>query len=134
MAVVDASIWVALFQENDVFHKQAKMIIQHLFDSEETINVPAIVFVEVSGAIRRRTGKPRHASHAIAKMHALNLEIRAVDEYFGFFAADITARLGMRGADALYVALAKEVGEVLYTFDQEQITRGGQEVETRELV
>ncbi len=37
----------------------------------------------------------------------------------------------MRGADALYVALAKEVGEVLYTFDQEQLTRGGQEVETR---
>ena len=49
---------------------------------------------------------------------------------FARAAADVSARLGVRGADAFYIALAKECGDVLYTFDEEQKKRCTDEVET----
>jgi predicted nucleic acid-binding protein len=131
MAVIDASVWVALFQEKDVFHLRATQLLDEVVAGGHPIKVPALVFAEVAGAMRRRTGKLKHASNAVAKMHDLDLDVREIDDNFGRLAADIAGRLGMRGADAFYVALAKETGSVLYTFDDEQRQRGGEEVETK---
>lgn len=128
MAVIDASVWVALFQEGDVFHSRALRLLNGLIENGEPINVPAIVFAEVVGAIRRRTGKMKHATAVLAKMQSLNLGIRDVDDHFGRFAANIAIQLGIRGADATYVALAKETGDILYTFDEEQCKRANQTV------
>jgi predicted nucleic acid-binding protein len=38
-------------------------------------------------------------------------------------ATNIAAHYGLRGADAIYVAVAKQVGIPLLTWDNEQLTR-----------
>lgn len=130
MAVVDASIWVAAFHEKDKFNKIAFGFLENLVALGDPIRVPAIVYAEVAGAIRRRTKNLHITNKVLAKMHALDLDIREIDTDFARSAADIAAHLEMRGADSFYVALAKEFGEALYTFDDEQAKRGSVEVET----
>lgn len=129
MAIIDASVCAAIFLEGDRFNKKAQRFLGKLVEQDETLRVPAIVFAEVAGAIRRRTGKPRLASGAVAKMLSLGLESREVDESSARAAADVAARLGVRGAGAFYIALAKECGDTLYTFDDEQKSRASNEVE-----
>jgi predicted nucleic acid-binding protein len=83
-----------------------------------------ILVVETAAALSRLTGAPMVAHNAIAHLHnfapmnLIPLEQSLVDE-----AADTAADLGLRAADAMYVALAKRLGVPLVTFDQEQITK-----------
>lgn len=89
------------------------------------------MFAEVAGAIRRRTGKFRLASNSVARMESFGVEVGDINIAFSKSTADVAARLGLRGADSFYVALAKDLGDVLFTFDEEQQKRAKDEVETR---
>jgi len=46
-------------------------------------------------------------------------------------AGGVAANLGLRGADAVYIALAQQLGVTLVTWDREQLTRGAAMVLTR---
>lgn len=51
-------------------------------------------------------------------MQLLPLEQALVDE-----AASLAAQFGLKGMDSFYVAVAKQLGIPLVTFDQEQLTK-----------
>jgi len=74
MAVVDASVWIAGFRESDAFHEQAQYIIQSLIAGQERINMPAIAFTEVAGAIKRETKAILHTLTKRFKTVPLSLE------------------------------------------------------------
>ncbi|MDP2691198.1 MAG: PIN domain-containing protein [bacterium] len=44
--IVDSSVWVAFFNENDYFHEEAYSLIKQLLIEENKIIIPEIVFVE----------------------------------------------------------------------------------------
>ena len=46
-------------------------------------------------------------------------------------AASLAANMRLRGADALYVAAAAELGDPLVTWDDEQLMRGGRHILVR---
>ena len=48
-----------------------------------------------------------------------------VDHDLGYEATRIAIDLGMRGADAMYVALAHKLGAPLVSLDREHVTRAG---------
>ena len=120
MVVVDSSVWVPLFKEDDKFREQAKKIFQSIELKQERICIPAIVFTEVAGAIKRTTKDKGLASAAVYEMKDMNLNVFADFERLEPIATDIAIQHSIKGADAYYLAVAELTRSKLYTFDKQQ--------------
>ncbi len=91
----------------------------------ELLAAPALLLAEVAGAVSRRTGRPELAARAIDLLEQLpNSRLVTVDPQLARLAARLAGQLGLRGGDALYVALAQQLGFTLVTWDREQAERG----------
>ena len=124
MFVVDASVWVARYVADDVHHAGAR---QWIFDTVSRgldVFEPSIVLPELAGAVARRTGNARYGVSAATELIALpGIDMVPVDTQLARLSAELAASLGLRGADAAYVATAVEQEAVLITLDQEMMSR-----------
>ena len=126
MYVVDASVWVSRFVPNDVYHRPSYQWLEGALNRSELLAAPALLLVEVAGAASRRTGRPDLAARAVDLLEQLpNSRLVTVDAQLGRLAARVAGQHGLRGGDALYVALAQQLGFSLVTWDREQVERGG---------
>jgi predicted nucleic acid-binding protein len=123
--VVDASVWVSWFVPADAHHDPSRRWMSAQVAQGEPIVAPLLVLAEVAGAVARRTGLSALGAHAVSLVrHLPNARLVAVDEELAQLGALVAAQLRLRGADALYVALARRLGIPLVTWDQEQRERG----------
>lgn len=123
--IVDASVWVARFLLGDVNHASAAGCITHALRRGERLVIPVLAWAEVVGAIARRSGSNEAALGALALMQQRRwIDAIAVDGTLGRQAALLAAEHRLRGADAVYVALAAARGQPLVTLDQEMLERG----------
>ena len=91
----------------------------------EPVAAPLLVLAEVAGAVARRTGVSELGARAVSQMQRLpNARLVPVDTELAQLGAQLAAELRLRGADALYVALARRLSIPLVTWDQEQRERG----------
>jgi predicted nucleic acid-binding protein len=125
--ISDASVWVAFFLIADVTHAPSFAWIDQHTAAGGMLVAPAILLTEVAAALSRRLGSatgPQMALQAAATLARLPLmQIVPMDEPLVTTATDLAARLGLRGADALYVAVAQRLSLPLLTWDGEQLTR-----------
>lgn len=85
---------------------------------------PALLLAEVGGAISRRTGDPALGKRAIAQLESLpGLRLVEMDNELVHEAACLAAELGLRGADSVYVAVARQLNLPLVTFTVDQRER-----------
>jgi predicted nucleic acid-binding protein len=71
------------------------------------------------------TGRLQAAIRTVSLVQRLpNVRLFLVDHYFAHISANLAAELRLRGADALYVALASRMGIPLVTWDSQQLQRG----------
>ncbi len=85
---------------------------------------PALLLPEVGGAITRRTGDSTLGRRAITRLERLpGLRLVEMDNQLVKEAARLSAKLGLRGADSLYVATAHRLSLPLVTFDMDQRER-----------
>ena len=127
--VVDPSVWVSRFVPADVHHIVSRDWLRTQIHSGMLVVVPSIVLAEVSGALSRRTRVPSlglRVASAIRRIPGLRLV--SVGGALAQLAADVAANRGMRGADAVYVALVSHLNLPLVTWDQEQLERSGRDV------
>ncbi|HSH80031.1 MAG TPA: type II toxin-antitoxin system VapC family toxin [Herpetosiphonaceae bacterium] len=131
MTVADASVLVAHLHHQDRFHQQSTAwIAQHLLNGGEIVG-PRLVLAEVAGAIARRTGDPALGHAAVQQLLVIpRVRLVPVTDELADYAATLAAELRLKGADAVYLAVAAEFGMPLVTWDQEQRTRGAQLVIT----
>ena len=123
--VTDASLWVAHFVIQDMFHLAVKTWLNRLMQGDFELLAPALLLTEVAGAIARRTGRSDLGQRAAAHLEYLpGLRLIALDTALVMAATDLTARLRLRGADAYYVAVASSLNLPLVTVDDEQAQRG----------
>lgn len=131
--VLDASVLVALFSPHDPFHARAVALFTSLQERHADILIPTLALTEVTAALFRRTQNYDFAHTALRTLKessVLRLEEVTVD--LATRAARLVKYAPLRGADAIYVALAELEDAVLYTFDNEQRERGKVLVDTRE--
>lgn len=122
--VVDTSVWASSLLPNDSNHIAARNWIGQHVSSGGRLVAPILLVVETSATMARLTQNPTLARNAVSQlysfglMHLLPLDQALVDE-----AADLAAQFGLKGMDSFYVAVAKQLGIPLVTFDREQLTR-----------
>ena len=120
MVVIDASVRVSFYKNDDKFHEQANNILRSLDPDEERILVPAIAFTEVAGVIKRTSNDDNVAWETI-----LNMKDMVSKTFVDFaklepVATKIAVIHAIRGADAYYLAVAEITRSKLYTFDEQQ--------------
>ena len=124
MYTVDASVWINAFDQRENGHVDSREFLQLIKIHGLEVAVPTLMLVEVAGTISRTRGD---INQAIAFAEAL-----AVLPHVTFYDLDNTAahqslilaaNRKLRGADAVYAALALQVGSTLVTLDKEQLNR-----------
>ncbi len=132
MAVVDASVYVALINAHEEAHADAWAWLREVHAGGEEIAAPVILVTEVAAAISRGLGEPALAWRAVQQILSRNVvELVPVAIPMAERAADIAIDHRIRGADALYVALAEHRRDELVTLDRQQLERGAAVIPTR---
>jgi predicted nucleic acid-binding protein len=100
--------------------------------SNDRLVAPTLLVTEVAGAIRRLTGTQTFASRVVEKLVELSgVAFIGLDQERARRAASLAAETGLRGADAVYLALAQEMQETLVTVDRQQADRSAGIVDVR---
>jgi predicted nucleic acid-binding protein len=121
---LDSSIIVSSLLEKEPRHKEALEIWTAVVSGNYFAIMPYSVFVEVVAAIRRRTGSEKLAREV--KLKLLNIETISfvvLDDKSANQAADLAAKTGVRGMDALVIQVAKEFRTELISFDDEMVLK-----------
>lgn len=122
--VLDASVYVAMLKQEEPNHAASQKWYNDALASGTSLVAPLPFLAEVAGAISRSTGDTQLAEAVIAQIQSLGvIELIPVNDFLGVRAAEIAARYRLRGCDALYVAVAEQLGAVLVSLDQEQLAR-----------
>lgn len=132
MAVVDASVYVALVHADEPGHAESWAWLRFAQIQGETLRAPAILAAEVAAAIRRGTESPELAHQIVQQLLTFNVvELVPVSVHLAGRAAVIAADHRLRGCDAVYVALADQWDDVLVTLDRQQLERGADLIVTQ---
>lgn len=130
MAVVDASVWVAMLRKNDPFYDRCRRWWETSTQAHLKLYVPSIVLAEVAAAVARRDDNNAHATKALALVQESGVEIIDVSVSLALRAAELGIKYRLRGCDAVYVALAEHLKVPLVTLDREQLERTINAIET----
>ncbi len=124
MYTVDASVWVNAFDQQEPGHLVSRQFLEALRKQALPIVVPNLVLAEVAGAIGRTRRTPVAAqTFAMALSRLPHVTVRVLDEACVLHALTLAAQQGLRGADAVYAAVAQDAGYTLVTLDNEHLTR-----------
>lgn len=130
--VVDASVFVADARPGEPYHAEAMALLRALADRDLVLVLPAIALTEVAAAIARATDDAALAVEAAAMYRSWpGARVLPVDEVLADLAAQVAAEERLRGCDAVYVALAQQLGATLVTLDGEQLERSPSTVSAR---
>jgi predicted nucleic acid-binding protein len=69
------------------------------------------------------------ANKSIHVIEALGVEVYDLDEPLAKLATELASQLAIKGADAVYVALARDLADSLVTFDKQQSERAAKIVD-----
>ena len=132
MAVIDASVYVALINAAESDYASSWTWFEKAQSAQEPISAPVILLAEVASAVSRGIGNTRLA-HAVVEQlqHAKVVELVPVTQAMAARAAAIAGDYRIRGCDAIYLALAEQLGDYVVTLDQQQLQRGAAVVTTR---
>ncbi len=125
MIVIDASVWLSVILSEDKHHPEARAWSGLMLLNGTELAVPAHFPAEVIGVLQR-TGNPENIiESAIATLTGAGpLTMHPVTVELGLFSVEVARRTAVRGADAVYLALAARLEAPLVTWDRQQRERG----------
>jgi predicted nucleic acid-binding protein len=133
MAVIDASVYVALVNAREEHHGSSWAWFEQAKRSQEPIAAPVILLAEVAAALTRGIGDRTLAHRVVEQLERSEaIELVPVTLALAEQAATIAAYHGIRGCDAVYVALADRLADVLVTLDRQQLERAASVVTASE--
>ena len=132
MYTVDASVWVNSFDYREEGHQCSRQVLQLLRARSLPVIVPNLVLAEVAGAISRTRQDGERAGAFVAALQQLpNVRFLPLDRGLAQRAAGLAGQHRLRGADAVYAAVAAQSGCTLLTLDSEHLLRLAPIVPTR---
>lgn len=124
MAVIDTSVYVALINQHEPGYQASWTWLNLVRAQNEQLVAPAILVPEAAAALSRGMGNRQLAHRVIDRlMRSRLIELFPVTITLAERTAEIAADYKIRGCDAVFVALAEQLGVELVTLDNEQLTR-----------
>ncbi len=122
--VIDASVWVSTVLIRDSNHAAALAWVNRHLLNGGSFTAPILLMTETASAVARITGRALRGHQVAAQLYDMpEMKLVQIDEALVDEATYLAADLGLRGADAYYVAVARILALPLITFDQEQLSR-----------
>jgi len=121
---IDASVFVNAFNPHEDGHDGSLAFLATIHRQSDPVIVPSLLLVEVASAVARATNDPEGAlaySESIAALPYVS--VIALTSALARQAASLAAQHRLRGADAVYVAVARRYGTTIASRDREQRTR-----------
>ncbi len=132
MAVIDASVYVALFDRDDPEHRACQSWFSAAAKAGDLVLAPCLILSEVAAAVSRGRNDAVLAARIVSLLeNSAIVRLVPVSCELASRAARIAADQRIRGADAIYVALAQQVDDKLVTLDRQQLQRGAAVVVTQ---
>lgn len=123
---IDASVFVNACNPHEPGHAASLRVLTLLQERGDPIILPSLLVTEVASAVARATGDTAGALEYVEAIAALpNVTLVTMTPAVARQAAGLAAAHRLRGADAVYVAVAVRYGTVLITRDAEQRARSG---------
>ncbi len=128
MIVVDASVWVSAWISHEAQHAISRAWLNRVI-VDEVLIVPSLALAEIAGAISRVSGSAAAARRAVDSIEQFpNLQIVVPDLQVWMTAVRLAADRKLRGADAVYVAMALLLECPFATWDREIVRRAARDV------
>jgi len=131
---IDSSVIVASLREQEGAHQKSKAFMTEVIEGEHTAYESTIVPVEVTAAIRRRTGSRKLARQV--KQNLLNLDsfiFCGLSKSRMESAARIAEKVSLKGMDAIITQIAQEKDTSLVTLDKELKNKAKSVVEIQDM-
>jgi predicted nucleic acid-binding protein len=121
---VDASVFLNAFNPYEEGHEESRALLARFAENAVPVIVPNLLRVEVAAAVARGRGDAGLARRFAETLLRLpHLVVVPLDDQLAASAAGLAADLRLRGADAVYGAVALRFGCGLVTRDKEQLER-----------
>ncbi len=122
---IDASVFVNAFNPQEDGHLQSLQILTAIQERGDPMIVPTLLLAEVASAVARGSDDSAGAiRYAIATAALPHLTLVTLTPAMARQAAELAAAHRLRGADAVYLTVARRYGTTLVSRDEEQRTRG----------
>jgi predicted nucleic acid-binding protein len=122
---IDASVFVNAFNPRERGHGESLQILAVIQERGDPIIVPTLLVAEIASAVARAANDTRGALEYANAVAALpHLTLVSLTSAIAARAAELAATHRLRGADAVYLAVAQRYATTLVSRDDEQLTRG----------
>jgi predicted nucleic acid-binding protein len=123
--VVDTSVWVSAHQSEDVHFSESLSWYEFWTVRELELHFPLLVVPEIAGVLSRKGIPPADVAKSIGDLVGSRTSLlHELDLTNSLLAARVSASTGLKGADAVFVALAAWLDLPLVTWDRQQRERG----------
>lgn len=125
MLTIDANVFASSSSLADKLNAESEEFLRRVGQQKLKIYCPTLLLPEVASAIIRPTSNINAARITLASVESFpNIGFVGLTELGSQAAVQIAITCRLRGADAVYVAVAQEYRTTLITWDQELLTRG----------
>lgn len=124
---IDASVFVNAFNPRERGHSESLQILAAVQERGDLIIVPTLLVAEIASAVARAADDSVGAleyANAVAALPQLTLV--SLTPAMAGRAAELAATHRLRGADAVYLAVAQRYATTLISRDDEQLARGAE--------
>lgn len=122
---IDASVLVNAFNPHEKGHGASLELLAAIEERGDPVIVPTLLLPEIASAIARATGDDAGAiRYAVATASFPNLTLIPLSSGMAHEAAALAPVHGLRGADAVYLAVARRYGTTLVSRDRVQLAAG----------
>ena len=122
---IDASVFVNAFNPHEAGHAESLRLLTTIQEHADPVIVPTLLVPEVASALARASGDgPGALQYARATAALPHLTLVSLTSALARQAAELSAGHRLRGADAIYLAVARRYGTTLVSRDDEQRARG----------
>ena len=121
---IDASILTNALNSREQGSQESQKFLARVEQENCEIICPTLLIPEVAAALSRALGDHKKGmAFAMAVRDLPNLRLVSLDDSLAVAAAELAARHRLRGADAVYAAVAKQYQTTLVTNDRQQLER-----------
>lgn len=121
---IDASVHINAVNRSEVGSTESRALLERLHRHEHSVVLPTLLLVEVAAAAARALDDAALGIELAQSIYDLPGQTWApLDESLAGEAARLGAEARLRGADAVYAAVARRFDTVLVTRDRQQLER-----------